>query len=158
MLSAKQHFLLANYVRQNQQAQRSAGRTLADPAWQMKRAQSFLSLARMTAKRIHAQHAPKHPRSPGSSSHGSHGSTKIFLQPQLGPSTLHPNGTQALRVKPNAAPPAITGTPALLGAGLLQLQGAIPGARLPGAAGAARPNMGASRPIVPHMRRLPRIG
>jgi hypothetical protein len=158
MLSAKQHFLLANYIRQNQQAQRSAGRTLADPAWQMKRAESFLSLARMTAKRIHAQHAPKHPRSPGSSYHGSHGAIKIFLQPQLGPSNLHPNSTRPEPVKPNGAPPAITGTPAQLGAGLLRMQGAIPGAHLPGAAGATRPNMDASRPIVPHMPKLPRIG
>jgi len=151
--------LLANYVRQNQQAQRSAGRTLADPAWQMKRAESFLSLARMTAKRIHAQHAAKHRRSPGQTSRGPHGgATGSFLQPQLGPSRLQPNGTQVRQVRPNAAPPAITGTPAQLGAGLLQLQGAIPGASLPGAAGATRPNMDARRPLVPHMPRLPRIG
>jgi len=156
MLSANQHFQLANYVRINQQAQRDAARTIADPAWQMKRAHSFLMLARMTAKRAagasrahkprpHLPHGPK----------PAHGAT---LTPQPGPSMLRPDSTRPQTVRPNAPPPAITGTPPRLGAGSLRMQGAIPGASLPGAPSATPPDMDASRPVLPHMPKLPRIG
>jgi len=49
MLNAKQHSQLANYIRQNRPVIRDAGRTIANPASHLKRADSFLTLAKMTA-------------------------------------------------------------------------------------------------------------
>lgn len=158
LLNAKQHFTLAHYVRMNQQQQRNAGRTIADPAWQMKRAQSFLTLAKMTAKRAAGAASRMHkPRMP----HGAapaHGVRKSLFAPQQGPSNiLTPNSTQPEAVRVNAPPPAITGTPEQLGAGMLQMQGAIPGLHLPGAPGAAAPNLDLVRPHLPAMPSLPRV-
>lgn len=141
MLSSKQHLTLAHYVSMNQHAQREAGKNIANPEWKAKRAQGFLALARMTARHGRGgkkPHLPK-PVKP------LHGATRSALQPQPAPSSaLVPNSTQPQMMQPNA-PAEIIGTPGQFGAGLLQAQGAIPGASVPGA---VPPAAGPTRPLT----------
>jgi hypothetical protein len=109
LLNAKQHLTLAHYIRQNQQQRRDLARTIADPAWQMKRANSFLTLARLATHRAGV-------RAPGGGA---------LRPPQLG-GTGAPHAVPQRMPSGGGPPPAITGTPGEFGARLLAMQSAMP--------------------------------
>jgi hypothetical protein len=109
LLNAKQHLTLAHYIRQNQQQRRDMARAITDPAWQMKRSNSFLTLARLATHRA----GTKMPRG------------GVLRPPQLGGAGA-PHASPPRMPSGGEPPPAITGTPGEFGARLLAMQRAMP--------------------------------